>query len=71
MPATVDSKYLNMQMELLKPKTTWDKGKIQQQTNITIQGSCWSSISESQVPASLLIQTNIVFGSSVHLQYLN
>lgn len=36
-------------------------------SNITIQESCWSLISESQVPTSLLIQPNTALDSSVHL----
>lgn len=31
MPATLDRECLNMQTEPTKPKTTWDKGKLQQQ----------------------------------------
>lgn len=30
MPATPDSKYLNMEREPTKPKTTYDKSKTQQ-----------------------------------------
>lgn len=55
-----------------KPKTTWDKGKIQQQA-LTLPSKNpvkFSPIAASQVPASLLIQPNTAFGSSVHLHTL-